>query len=68
MWYLQLFVIKAIEEKFNVGIKKGIIWYMQGFGKIVLVYYNIYFFMDYFQQQNIIFKFYFIVDWLDLFM
>ncbi|WP_425421308.1 type I restriction endonuclease subunit R [Phaeodactylibacter xiamenensis] len=66
MRYPQLFATKAIEEKLNAGIKKGIIWHTQGSGKTALAYYNTHFLTDYFQQQNIIPKFYFIVDRLDL--
>lgn len=66
MRYPQLFATKAIERKLNEGIKKGIIWHTQGSGKTALAYYNVRFLTDYFQQQRIIPKFYFIVDRLDL--
>jgi type I restriction enzyme R subunit len=66
MRYPQLFATKAIELKLNVGVKKGIIWHTQGSGKTALAYYNVRFLTDYFQQQHIIPKFYFIVDRLDL--
>lgn len=66
MRYPQLFATKAIETKLNEGIKKGIIWHTQGSGKTALAYYNVKFLTDYFQQKNIIPKFYFIVDRLDL--
>ena len=66
MRYPQLFATKAIEQKLNEGIKKGIIWHTQGSGKTALAYYNVRFLTHYFQQQNIIPKFYFIVDRLDL--
>ncbi len=66
MRYPQLFATKAIERKLNEGIKKGIIWHTQGSGKTALAYYNVRFLTDYFQQQHIIPKFYFIVDRLDL--
>jgi type I restriction enzyme R subunit len=66
MRYPQLFATKAIERKLNVGVKKGIIWHTQGSGKTALAYYNVRFLTDYFQQQHIIPKFYFIVDRLDL--
>ena len=66
MRYPQLFATKAIEQKLNAGIRKGIIWHTQGSGKTALAYYNVRFLTDYFQQQRIIPKFYFIVDRLDL--
>ncbi len=66
MRYPQLFATKAIEQKLNDGIKKGIIWHTQGSGKTALAYYNVHFLTDYFQKRNIIPKFYFIVDRLDL--
>ena len=66
MRYPQLFATKAIEKRLNEGIRKGIIWHTQGSGKTALAYYNVRFLTHYFQQQNIIPKFYFIVDRLDL--
>ena len=60
MRYPQLFATKAIQQKIASGTKKGIIWHTQGSGKTVLAYYNIHFLTDYFQQQEIIPKFYFI--------
>ncbi|MDU1905063.1 MAG: type I restriction endonuclease [Dysgonomonas sp.] len=66
MRYPQLFATKAIEQKLDAGIKKGIIWHTQGSGKTALAYFNVKFLTDYFQQHNIIAKFYFIVDRIDL--
>ncbi|MFM5132521.1 type I restriction endonuclease subunit R [Aeromonas veronii] len=66
MRYPQLFATKAIERKLNEGVKKGIIWHTQGSGKTALTYYNVRFLTDYFQKQQVIPKFYFIVDRLDL--
>lgn len=66
MRYPQLFATKAIERKFSDGIKKGIIWHTQGSGKTALAFYNVRFLTDYFQKQQVIPKFYFIVDRLDL--
>lgn len=66
MRYPQIFATKAIEHKLNEGIKKGIIWHTQGSGKTALAYYNVKFLTDYFQQQQVIPKFYFIVDRIDL--
>jgi type I restriction enzyme R subunit len=66
MRYPQLFATKAIEQKFEEGIKKGIIWHTQGSGKTALAYYNVKYLSNYFQNKNVIAKFYFIVDRLDL--
>ena len=66
MRYPQLFATLAIEKKLKLGIKKGIIWHTQGSGKTALAFYNVNYLKDYYQKQNIIAKFYFIVDRLDL--
>lgn len=66
MRYPQLFATKAIENKLNTGVKKGIIWHTQGSGKTALAFYNVRFLTDYFQKKQIVPKFYFIVDRLDL--
>lgn len=66
MRYPQLFATKAIEQKLIEGVKKGIIWHTQGSGKTALTFYNVRFLTDYFQKQQVIPKFYFIVDRLDL--
>ncbi len=66
MRYPQLFATKAIENKLENGIKKGIIWHTQGSGKTALAYFNVKYLTDYFQKKNSIPKFYFIVDRLDL--
>lgn len=66
MRYPQLFATKAIEQKLEEGIKKGIIWHTQGSGKTALAYYNVKYLTDYFQKKAIVPKFYFIVDRLDL--
>ncbi len=66
MRYPQMFATKAIEQKLSEGVKKGIIWHTQGSGKTALTFYNVRFLTDYFQKQQVIPKFYFIVDRLDL--
>ena len=66
MRYPQLFATKAIERTIEKGIKKGIIWHTQGSGKTALSYYNVQYLTDYFQNKNIVPKFYFIVDRIDL--
>ena len=66
MRYPQLFATKAIEQKLNEGIRKGIIWHTQGSGKTALAFYNVRHLTDYFHKKSVIPKFYFIVDRSDL--
>ena len=66
MRYPQIFATKAIERKLSNGLKSGIIWHTQGSGKTALAYYNVKHLTDYYQKQNTVPKFYFIVDRLDL--
>lgn len=66
MRYPQLFATKAIENTLENGIKKGIIWHTQGSGKTALTFFNVKHLTHYFQTKNVIPKFYFIVDRLDL--
>lgn len=66
MRYPQFFATKAIEKTIEKGIKKGIIWHTQWSGKTALTFYNVRYLTDYFSKKEIIPKFYFIVDRLDL--
>ena len=66
MRYPQMFATKAIEKTIESGVKKGIIWHTQGSGKTALAYFNVKYLSNYFQKKNVIPKFYFIVDRLDL--
>jgi len=66
MRYPQIFATKAIEQKLEEGVKKGIIWHTQGSGKTALAYYNVKYLSNYYQKKNITAKFYFIVDRIDL--
>lgn len=66
MRYPQIFATKAIEQKLEEGIRKGIIWHTQGSGKTALAFYNVKHLIDYYQKKGIVAKFYFIVDRLDL--
>jgi type I restriction enzyme R subunit len=66
MRYPQMFATKAIEQKLDKGIKKGIIWHTQGSGKTALAFFNVSHLTHYYQKNNVIPKFYFIVDRLDL--
>lgn len=66
MRYPQVFASMAITAKLDEGRRKGIIWHTQGSGKTALAYYNVKYLTDYYQKKQIIPKFYFIVDRLDL--
>ena len=66
MRYPQLFATQAISTKLEQGQNKGIIWHTQGSGKTALAYYNVKYLTDYFAKKQIIPKFYFIVDRIDL--
>jgi len=66
MRYPQLFATLSIERDISAGVKKGIIWHTQGSGKTALAYFNVAYLTQYFQARNIIPKFYFVVDRLDL--
>ena len=66
MRYPQIFATKAIANKLENGAKKGIIWHTQGSGKTALAYFNVKHLTDFYQHKNIIPKFYFIVDRIDL--
>lgn len=64
--YPQLFAMLAIQRSLKNDIKKGIIWHTQGSGKTALAYFNIAYLTDHFHKLNIVPKFYFIVDRIDL--
>ncbi|ENY68764.1 Type I restriction modification system endonuclease (R) subunit, HsdR [Metamycoplasma auris 15026] len=64
--YPQLFALFALRNKLDQGIKSGTIWHVQGSGKTALSYFITKFLTDYYSKRNIIPKFYFIVDRLDL--
>lgn len=66
MRYPQLFATQAIATKLDQGQNKGIIWHTQGSGKTALAYYNVKHLTNYFAKKQIIPKFYFIVDRIDL--
>lgn len=66
MRYPQLFATMAISARLGEGKRKGIVWHTQGSGKTALAYYNVKHLTDYYQRQQIIPKFYFVVDRLDL--
>lgn len=66
MRYPQLFATQAIVAKLDQGQSKGIIWHTQGSGKTALAYYNVKHLTNYYSKKQIIPKFYFIVDRIDL--
>ncbi|OPC27785.1 restriction endonuclease subunit R [Elizabethkingia meningoseptica] len=66
MRYPQIFATMAITHKLSEGKTKGIIWHTQGSGKTALAFFNVKQLTDYYQKQNTIPKFYFIVDRIDL--
>ena len=66
MRYQQFFASMAVTRTLNKGIKKGVIWHTQGSGKTALSYYLVNILTDYYAKLNIVAKFYFIVDRIDL--
>ena len=66
MRYQQMFASYAIRRKLGEGVKSGIIWHTQGSGKTALAYYSVKSLTDYFAKRNVVAKFYFIVDRIDL--
>ena len=66
MRYQQLFASLAVTKTLDRGIKKGVIWHTQGSGKTALSYYLVNILTDYYAKKNIVPKFYFIVDRIDL--
>ena len=66
MRYQQMFASYAIRRTLDKGMKSGIIWHTQGSGKTALAYYSVRSLTDYFAKRNVVAKFYFIVDRIDL--
>lgn len=66
MRYQQLFASYAIRNTLSNGVKSGIIWHTQGSGKTALAYYSVKSLTDYYAKRNVVAKFYFIVDRIDL--
>lgn len=66
MRYPQLFASQAITRKINDGIRSGVVWHTQGSGKTALSFYLTYILTDFFAKKNMVAKFYFIVDRIDL--
>ncbi len=66
MRYQQMFASYAIRRTLERGVKSGIVWHTQGSGKTALAYYSVRSLTDYFAKRNVVAKFYFIVDRIDL--
>ncbi len=66
MRYQQMFASYAIRHTLDNGVKSGIIWHTQGSGKTALAYYSVRSLTDFFAKRNVVAKFYFIVDRIDL--
>ena len=66
MRYPQLFGTQAIRDRLSEGVRSGIIWHTQGSGKTALSYFATRVLTDYYKRLNIVPKFYFFVDRLDL--
>lgn len=66
MRYQQFFASLAVKKKISEGAKGGVIWHTQGSGKTALSYNLVNVLTDYYAKNNVVAKFYFIVDRLDL--
>lgn len=66
MRYQQMFASLAICEQLKEGATSGVVWHTQGSGKTALSYYLTYVLSDYYAKHNMVAKFYFIVDRIDL--
>lgn len=64
--YPQYFGLQALEHKIDNGMKRGVLWHTQGSGKTAFSYFATNVLRDYYQKKDIITKFYFVVDRLDL--
>lgn len=66
MRYQQFFAAMAVRQRLSEGVTSGVIWHTQGSGKTALAYHLNLVLTDYFAQRQMVAKFYFIVDRLDL--
>ncbi|MCM3675020.1 type I restriction endonuclease [Peribacillus simplex] len=64
--YPQFFALEATIEKLKEGMNRGVVWHTQGSGKTGLAYFATNMLRDYYQEKNVVTKFYFVVDRLDL--
>lgn len=66
MRYPQFFATRKIIERLEKGGKGGIIWHTQGSGKTALAAYSNRVIKDYYAKKNIVARFFFVVDRIDL--
>lgn len=66
MRYPQFFATRKIIERLRAGGKGGIIWHTQGSGKTALAAYANRIIQEYYAKQDIVTRFFFVVDRLDL--
>ena len=66
MRYPQFFATRKIIERLESGGKGGIIWHTQGSGKTALAAYSNRIIKDYYAKKNIVARFFFVVDRIDL--
>lgn len=66
MRYQQMFASLAIREQLGDDATSGVVWHTQGSGKTALSYYLTYVLSDYYAKRDMVAKFYFIVDRIDL--
>ena len=66
MRYQQMFASLKVKDEIAQGKKGGVIWHTQGSGKTALSYNLVNVLTDYYAKNDIVAKFYFIVDRLDL--
>lgn len=66
MRYPQFFAIRRIIDRLNGDNKRGIIWHTQGSGKTELSVYANRVIRDYYAKKNIVTRFFFVVDRLEL--
>ena len=66
MRYQQMFASMAIRDQLSEGATSGVVWHTQGSGKTALSYYLTYVLSDYYARKNMVARFYFIVDRIDL--
>lgn len=66
MRYPQFFATRKIIERLENGGKGGIIWHTQGSGKTALAAYSNRVIKDYYSKKNIVARFFFVVDRIDL--
>ena len=66
MRYPQFFATRKIIDRLESGGKGGIIWHTQGSGKTALAAYSNRIIRDYYAKKNIVARFFFVVDRIDL--